>query len=148
MNKKAYKNTSKRRVFVVNKPAKITVKKYVHKKGFNATLNKNTNNRPIVKQYIKEKLYLLQHNKCNLCKKFLFSNNGNISIDHIIPRYLNGRDNIHNYQVLCDFCNKWKTLTFDKILEKKIRKENREISFNDVVKLQTDRYNAFFGKYD
>jgi 5-methylcytosine-specific restriction endonuclease McrA len=142
-------NVPKRKVFISSNTIKITVKKYNHTKINFATLKKNVNNRPIVKQYIKEKLYLLQHNKCNLCKKFLFLNNSeNITIDHIIPRYLNGRDNINNYQVLCDFCNKWKTYTFDKILEKKIKNENKSISFNEVVKLQSDKYNSFFGKYD
>ena len=109
----------------------------------NKIINKNTDKRPKIYEYIKNIIYDKQNDRCSLCIKSLGV--GRI-IDHIIPRYLGGIDNINNYQAICGTCNKWKTYSFDHNIKKYIEK-HKKINLNDILKFQKKEFNSFNGEY-
>jgi 5-methylcytosine-specific restriction endonuclease McrA len=89
-------------------------------------------------------IYTRQGNCCNLCKEQLGIDR---IVDHIIPLFLNGVDNIHNYQSLCSICNKWKTFKFDHFL-KNYMNTNKNIKLDNIKELLMDKYTKMFGDYD
>ena len=118
-------------------------------------LSKNTNfpkkiyfknnilKRPVIKEYEKNIVCSRQKNNCNLCKESLDTDR---IIDHIIPRYLEGKDNINNYQALCGKCNKWKTHEFDFMI-KKILFKQKNIPLDIILKIQESKFTKKMGKY-
>lgn len=107
------------------------------------TNKKNTLKRPKISEFIKIIIYSRQDDKCLLCKKSLGV--GRI-IDHIIPRFLGGIDNINNYQAICGTCNKWKTYKFDHYINNYL-KINKKISLNKILTIQKNEFNNFNGPY-
>lgn len=86
---------------------------------------------------------------CNLCNERL---SATIIIDHIIPLFLNGVDNISNYQALCPDCEKYKTKHIDRQSLSKYLKENKKLTpkigldiqkkhYDDVLSVNTSIYN-------
>jgi len=99
--------------------------------------------RPVIKEYEKNIVSSRQKNNCNLCKESLDTDR---IIDHIIPRYLGGKDNINNYQSLCGNCNKWKTHDFDFMI-KKILSKQKDIPLDIILKIQESKFTKKMGKY-
>jgi len=50
---------------------------------------------------IRERILIRDNNQCQLCGK----TEGQMHIDHIIPKRLGGQDNDENLRVLCQRCN-------------------------------------------
>jgi 5-methylcytosine-specific restriction endonuclease McrA len=107
-------------------------------------IKKNISKRPRILEYIKIIIYSKQNEKCILCNNNLGV--GRI-IDHIIPRYLGGLDNINNYQALCGVCNKWKTYSLDHKIKDYMKKKCKKIHLTDILKLQKKEYIKFNGPY-
>jgi hypothetical protein len=99
--------------------------------------------RPVIKEYEKNIVCSRQKNNCNLCKESLDTDR---IIDHIIPRYLEGKDNINNYQALCGKCNKWKTHDFDFMI-KEILFNQKNIPLDIILKIQESKFTKHMGKY-
>lgn len=99
--------------------------------------------RPPIKEYEKNIVCSRQKNNCSLCKESLDTDR---IIDHIIPRYLGGKDNINNYQALCGKCNKWKTHDFDFMI-KKILYKQKDIPLDIILKIQESKFTKHMGKY-
>lgn len=110
----------------------------------NKIIHKNTDKRPRIPEYIKIIVYSRQNEKCTLCNNNLGV--GRI-IDHIIPRYLGGLDNINNYQAICGTCNKWKTYSFDHKICDYMKNTNKRIKLDDILNLQKKEYILFNGPY-
>lgn len=121
---------------------KKVIKKTVENKAIYSN-SKNKTKRPNIPNYVKLQIYSKQKNKCNLC-------NDNLDVcrivDHIIPRYLGGYDNINNFQSICGKCNKWKTYNFDYYM-KNYMKNNKKISLESILKIQTVEFDKFNGPY-
>jgi 5-methylcytosine-specific restriction endonuclease McrA len=129
----------------LNFPLKSRVVKIINippKRIYNP-ISKNSIKRPRILEYVKLIVYSKQKNKCNLC-------NNNLDtcriIDHIIPRYLGGYDNINNYQAICGTCNKWKTYTFDYYIKNYI-KNTKKISLESILTIQKKEFDKFNGPY-
>jgi 5-methylcytosine-specific restriction endonuclease McrA len=93
-----------------------------------------------IPDFIKNKIYSEQDEKCTICR----SNLGEHRVmDHIKPLSLNGLDNINNFQALCGTCNDWKTYRFDKLL-KKFLYNKPSISISIIKELQREEYTKFY----
>jgi 5-methylcytosine-specific restriction endonuclease McrA len=125
------------------KPRNFPEQKKVIKNKAIYSISKNKTKRPNIPNYVKLQIYSKQKNKCNLC-------NDNLDVcrivDHIIPRYLGGYDNINNFQSICGKCNKWKTYNFDYFM-KNYMKNNKKISLESILKIQNIEFNKFNGPY-
>lgn len=92
-----------------------------------------------IPDFTKNRIYSQQGEKCILCKNYL----GEFRVmDHIKPLYLNGPDNITNYQALCGTCNAWKTYSFDKVIKEYLDK-NPDASIDSIKQLQSEHYLKF-----
>jgi hypothetical protein len=92
-----------------------------------------------IPDFTKNRIYSQQGEKCILCKNYL----GEFRVmDHVKPLYLNGPDNITNYQALCGSCNAWKTYAFDKIIKDHLEKKP-DMSLDMIRRLQAERYLKF-----
>jgi hypothetical protein len=77
------------------------------KKTNNTMKNKITITTRNVSHTIKKYIASNQEWRCNYCKKIL---DASYEIDHIIPLYKNGNNNISNLQALCRNCHGKKTI--------------------------------------
>lgn len=124
-NKKCIrKNTPKK---VVNK----IIGKNNIKKVANKGISKDLKIRIIPLQLDKDKKLLAQNNKCNIC-------NHNLGIDreydHIIPKFLGGKDKYINMQFLCKSCHKWKSNYLDRNIIKPIISNDKTNNFKKIIK--------------
>jgi len=89
--------------------------------------------RKIRPSHIRNKIACNQDWKCNMCSSKIPPN---FEIDHIVPLFLDGPDENHNCQALCNDCHVYKS----SILDQKIKKLKmvKNISKEDVFKLQKD----------
>ena len=71
------------------------------------TLKKNKSETRNVNNTTKKYIASNQQWNCAICKNILDSS---YEIDHIIPLYKNGNNNIHNLQALCRNCHGKKTI--------------------------------------
>jgi len=128
-----------------NKAVKIikTSKKTVPLKKRRVFFKFNNNKRPKIQEWVKNKIYSVQNEKCILCK----NNLGEFRVmDHFIPRSLGGFDNINNYQALCGSCNKWKTYSFDHKIKKYFNENNvniNNLNINFMRELQYIEFEKF-----
>jgi len=114
---------------------KLNFRQIKHNKGIKYDYTKRTK----IPDFTKNRIYSQQGEKCSICKNYL----GEFRVmDHIKPLYLNGLDNITNYQALCGTCNSWKTYSFDKIIKEYLEK-NSNASIEMIKYLQTERYLKF-----
>jgi 5-methylcytosine-specific restriction endonuclease McrA len=125
------------------KNPKNPIKKTCVLKKRRVFFNLKKNKRPKIQEWVKNKIYAMQNEKCILCN----NNLGEFRVmDHFIPRSLGGLDNINNYQALCGSCNKWKTYNFDhKIKEYFIENNinNNCIDINFMHELQFTEFKNF-----
>jgi len=116
----------------------------VHNKVNNKKINKLLKipkiKRVKIPDFIKNKIYSEQDEKCIICKNNLGEHR---VMDHIKPLSLNGLDNINNFQALCGSCNDWKTYRFDKLL-KKILCNEPSMSISIIKELQKKEYVKFY----
>jgi 5-methylcytosine-specific restriction endonuclease McrA len=91
-------------------------------------------------EFIIKRLCFLQKWKCILCDNLL---DENYEIDHIIPLFLDGPDNISNLQALCHKCHHFKSCRVDHIL-KKISNEGYTITSNMILTIQKKEYERWF----
>ena len=75
----------------------------------------NIYDREVIPQVEKNLICSKQKWNCNLCGQMFQTS---IIIDHIKPLFLGGENNLHNYQGLCNMCNKIKTNVIDYKLER------------------------------
>ena len=68
---------------------------------------KSKNKRNNISQMMKKIVASGQHWRCNICKKIL---DASYEIDHILPQYKNGGNDISNLQALCRNCHGNKTI--------------------------------------
>ena len=98
-----------------------------------------TTKRSKIPDYVKNRIYAQQDEKCILCKKNL----GEFRVmDHIKPISLGGPDNITNYQAICGTCNHWKTYNFDKVIKEYLQ-EIPDMTIDMIKQLQSKRYLQF-----
>ena len=75
--------------------------------------------------------------KCNICYEKL--DEAHI-IDHIVPLFLNGSNDIdNNLQALCSACDRYKSSVLDRNILKPLS-EKKELHATDVLKLQKKHY--------
>jgi hypothetical protein len=137
-------NKKNKRVIKVRKLLNICsnpVKKNFKQKSNSNIFQVNTIKRFKIHDYIKNILYSRQNDLCNLCKNNLGVNR---IVDHVVPLFLGGEDNINNYQALCGHCNKWKTYNFDHY----IKKNCQGINTTKILEIQFVKYNEFFRNLD
>jgi hypothetical protein len=96
-----------------------------------------------ISEYIKVIIYSRQNDKCTLCNDCLGVGR---TVDHIIPLFLGGLNNIHNFQAICGTCNKWKTYRFDHFIKNYLKK-NKKISLKKILEIQREEFNKFNGEY-
>ena len=136
-------NRRTRNKFILYDPPIIKLKKPKSNKK-NNKINKLIKTPKIkrvkIPDFIKNRIYSEQDEKCIICKNNLGEHR---VMDHIKPLSLNGLDNINNFQALCGTCNDWKTYRFDKLL-KKILCNEPSMSVNIIKQLQREEYLKFY----
>jgi hypothetical protein len=70
---------------------------------------------------------------CNFCNGILDSN---YQIDHAVPLFLNGNDDINNLQALCSVCHKFKSESIDRQILAKIINDGRCLDRSIVILIQ------------
>lgn len=92
-----------------------------------------------IPDYVKNRIYSQQNEKCSIC----LNNLGEFRVmDHIKPISLGGPDNITNYQAICGTCNHWKTYSFDKVIKEYLGIVP-DMTIDMIKKLQAERYLKF-----
>ncbi len=80
---------------------------------------------------LREKVLSRDGNKCVACGK-----GDNLSIDHVIPRWVGGSDSVHNLQVMCKTCNERKGFLVNLPLVQRI--QSALSVFNLMAKLKLE----------
>jgi len=101
------------------------------------------NKRGTVTPIVQRKVANSQEWKCNLCKELL---DETYQIDHAIPLFLNGKDEIDNMQALCNTCHQFKTEFLDRKSIKELVESGRTIDKSDVENLQEFHKNKLVKK--
>ena len=140
-----------RELFDTEEEAARAYDKYAIKRGKNTALNFPDSETNIVEEPIKlkkskrkkftmqaqRKVACRQDWKCNICYEKL--DEAHI-IDHIVPLFLNGSNDIdNNLQALCSACDRYKSSVLDRNILKPLS-EKKELHATDVLKLQKKHY--------
>ena len=146
-----HRRTSSLYNFEKNKPITKTMRKDIkppsRKRKSNTQLkNKQNHKKTTIKhnnrikfpQWMRNKVCSTQEWNCNLCCN-RFSDA--MIIDHIIPLYLDGSNNINNLQGLCPSCDKFKTHYLDNQVIKPAIFADKNISSSEIIQIQKMKYN-------
>lgn len=104
---------------------------------------KDPNKRGAVTPIVQRKVANSQEWKCNLCKELL---DETYQIDHAVPLFLNGKDEIDNMQALCNSCHQFKTEFLDRKSIKELVDRGENVDKVDVENLQEFHKNKLIKK--
>jgi hypothetical protein len=104
-------------------------------------VKKNTEKRKKFPQVFRNTICCRQEWKCNCCKKLLPSE---IIVDHMVPLFLNGSNDMNNLQAICSSCDKFKTSFLDYKILKPLSDKillTKDIVYNSMI----EQYNKTIG---
>jgi len=107
-------------------------------------LKKTENKRGVMTSIVQRKIANSQSWKCNLCKEQL---DPNFQIDHAVPLFLNGSDDIDNMQALCCSCHQFKTEFLDRRVIKEMINNGKYVDKTVVEELQNIHKNKLVNKF-